>query len=319
MGFMVVVLSLGSLALMGLTTILFFVWSYQAHENARLLAPGAPLSNGPGVMIWSYFIPFVNLFLPYSAMKEVFSASDAAARAGDDEDYRLDSTGGTLLSVGWIVYVGTNIIISAMNSPWDALVIVRARDARHPSAVRVRQRRAQLRLVHLPEPPARPRHRPAGLPDAMIGYAGEMIWILGVHLWSSAALAGEVALGLPNGGQRVGELVELSKDCSATLRLEDGREFHMSTESMVSAWFLEGLEDAEGRLIVPPDGEGLVQVQGLTDSLTVRIDGRIMQVAPGALVPLPPGSAPRAAARAGLWAAARAHPGRARGDHALGV
>jgi hypothetical protein len=116
MGFMVVVLSLGSLALMGLTTILFFVWSYQAHENARLLAPGAPLSNGPGVMIWSYFIPFVNLFLPYSAMKEVFSASDAAARAGDDEDYRLDSTGGTLLSVGWIVYVGTNIIISAMNS-----------------------------------------------------------------------------------------------------------------------------------------------------------------------------------------------------------
>ncbi len=123
----------------------------------------------------------------------------------------------------------------------------------------------------------------------MIGYAGKMIWILGVHLWSSAALAGEVALGLPNGGQRVGELVELSKDCSATLRLEDGREFHMSTESMVSAWFLEGLEDAEGRLIVPPDGEGLVQVQGLTDSLTVRIDGRLMQVSPGALVPLPPG------------------------------
>lgn len=115
LGLALVGLSLGNLSLMGLTTILFFVWSYQAHENARLLAPGAPLSNGPGVMIWSYFIPFVNLFLPYSAMKEVFSASDAAARAGDDEDYRLDSTGGTLLSVGWIVYVGTNIIVSAMN------------------------------------------------------------------------------------------------------------------------------------------------------------------------------------------------------------
>ncbi len=115
LGLVLVGLSLGSLALMGLTTILFFVWSYQAHENARLLAPGAPLSNGPGVMIWSYFIPFVNLFLPYSAMKEVFSASDAAARAGEDEDDRPDSSGATLWLVGWIVYVVTNIIVSATN------------------------------------------------------------------------------------------------------------------------------------------------------------------------------------------------------------
>ncbi|MBK9371024.1 MAG: DUF4328 domain-containing protein [Deltaproteobacteria bacterium] len=99
---------------MGLTPILFFVWSYQAHENARLLAPGATLSNGPGVMIWSYFIPFVNLFLPYSAMKEVFSASDAAARAGDD-DLGRPGSGGPLWLGGWIVYVVTNIIVSATN------------------------------------------------------------------------------------------------------------------------------------------------------------------------------------------------------------
>lgn len=116
-----------------------------------------------------------------------------------------------------------------------------------------------------------------------------MSWLLGVLLWSSTASAGEVAVGLPNGGQRVGELVELSADCSATLRIEDGAEFHMGTESIASAWFLEGLEDADGRLLAPPEGLGLVQVQGLTDSLTLRVNGRIMQVAPGALVPLPPG------------------------------
>lgn len=116
-----------------------------------------------------------------------------------------------------------------------------------------------------------------------------MISILGVLLWSSSASAGEIAIGLPNEGQRVGELVALSEDCSATLRLDDGREMHMGTESMVSAWFMEGLEDAEGRLIVPPEGEGLVQVQGLVDSLTLRVNGGVIQVEPGTLVPLPPG------------------------------
>ena len=116
-----------------------------------------------------------------------------------------------------------------------------------------------------------------------------MSWLLGLVLWSSSTSAAEVAVGLPNGGQRVGELVGLYQDCSATLRLKDGRQLSMSTESMVSAWFLEGLEDAEGRLIVPPEGQGLVQVQGLTDSLTLRVNGRIMQVTPGTLVPLPPG------------------------------
>jgi hypothetical protein len=112
-----------------------------------------------------------------------------------------------------------------------------------------------------------------------------------VALWMllAGASAGEIALGLPSGGQRVGELVGLYQDCSATMRLPDGRELHMGTESIASAWLMEGLEDADGRLIVPPEGQGLVQVQGLTDSLTLRVNGRIMQLTPGALVPLPPG------------------------------
>lgn len=112
MGLALVGLSLGNLALLGLTTILFFVWSYQAHENARLLAPDATLSNGPGVMIWSYFIPFVNLFLPYSAMKEVFSVSDLAAQAAEDDDYSRASSGGALLLAWWIMYILSSIIVT---------------------------------------------------------------------------------------------------------------------------------------------------------------------------------------------------------------
>lgn len=116
-----------------------------------------------------------------------------------------------------------------------------------------------------------------------------MSWLLGVLLWSSPATARELALGLPGGGQRVGEVVGVYQDCSATLRLDDGRVVSMGTESVVSAWQLEGLLDDEGRLSTPPQGQGVVQIQGLVDSLTLRVNGRIMQVTPGTLVPLPPG------------------------------
>lgn len=104
--------SIGSLALLGLAPLSFFVWSYRAHENARLLAPYAPLSNGPGVMIWSYFIPFANLFLPYSAMREVYVASDTAARDEKGVEYELDSKGATLWLFTWIFFLTTNIVVS---------------------------------------------------------------------------------------------------------------------------------------------------------------------------------------------------------------
>lgn len=104
--------NLGTQAFVLLSVILFSVWSYQAHENARLLAPDATLSNGPGVMIWSYLIPVVNLFLPYSAMKEVFSVSDLAAQAAEDDDYSRASSGGALLLAWWIMYILSSIIVT---------------------------------------------------------------------------------------------------------------------------------------------------------------------------------------------------------------
>lgn len=116
-----------------------------------------------------------------------------------------------------------------------------------------------------------------------------MSWLLGVFLWCASASAAELAIGLPSGGQRVGELVSLDEDCSGTLRLDDGSTLTMGTESVETAWLLDGLVDAQGRLYTPPEGQGLVQVQGLTDSITLRVNGRIFQVSPGSLVPLPPG------------------------------
>lgn len=95
------------------TAILFFIWSYLAQQNARLLAPGAPFSHGPAVMVWSYFIPFVNLFLPYSAMREVFEASDAAARA-DDDDLSRSGSGGPLLLGWWLAHIVISLLVTVM-------------------------------------------------------------------------------------------------------------------------------------------------------------------------------------------------------------
>lgn len=112
LGLVLMGVTFGNLAISGLSGLLFFIWSYLAHENARSLAPGATLSYGPAVMVWSYFIPFVNLVLPYSAMREVFSASDAAAGAGDDDNYRLDRSGSALLLAWWLMHLVTSIIVT---------------------------------------------------------------------------------------------------------------------------------------------------------------------------------------------------------------
>jgi hypothetical protein len=113
LGWVIMGVGVSSMALYLFTAILFFIWSYLAQQNARLLAPGAPFSHDPAVMVWSYFIPFVNLFLPYSAMREVFEASDAAARA-DDDDLSRSGAGGPLLLGWWLAHVVSRLLVTVM-------------------------------------------------------------------------------------------------------------------------------------------------------------------------------------------------------------
>lgn len=54
--------------------ILFLVWKYRAAVNARLLDPSA-MKISPGLAVGSYFIPLVNLVLPYLAMAGIARAS----------------------------------------------------------------------------------------------------------------------------------------------------------------------------------------------------------------------------------------------------
>jgi hypothetical protein len=56
------------------TIILFAMWIYRANFNARSLG-AQDMKFTPGWSVGYYFIPFLNLWRPYQAMKEIWKAS----------------------------------------------------------------------------------------------------------------------------------------------------------------------------------------------------------------------------------------------------
>lgn len=63
-------------ALVYLTTVVFFlVWLYRSHNNLRAFYPSRRLDYSAGWAVGSFFIPFVNLVVPYRAVREVWQKS----------------------------------------------------------------------------------------------------------------------------------------------------------------------------------------------------------------------------------------------------
>lgn len=56
------------------TGILFLLWTYLANRNARSLG-ATGMKFTPGWAIGWYFIPILNLWKPYQALRETFKAS----------------------------------------------------------------------------------------------------------------------------------------------------------------------------------------------------------------------------------------------------
>lgn len=85
------------LALMVVSGILILRWIHRANYNARQLgAEGMEFS--PGWSIGYYFIPILNLWKPYQAMKEIWKASKAPS------DWRSQSTSG-ILPLWWFLWL----------------------------------------------------------------------------------------------------------------------------------------------------------------------------------------------------------------------
>lgn len=52
----------------------FLMWKFRANHNAAAIA-GRPLEISPGWSVGWYFVPIMNLFRPFQAMKEIYQAS----------------------------------------------------------------------------------------------------------------------------------------------------------------------------------------------------------------------------------------------------
>lgn len=86
---------------LALSIVLVGMWIHRAHAN--LHAAGlASLRYSPGWSVGWFFVPVLNLFKPYDAMRELWNASHGAAE-------RFDSPAPAQLPIWWGLWIGGNI------------------------------------------------------------------------------------------------------------------------------------------------------------------------------------------------------------------
>lgn len=85
--------------------IVLLMWIYRASFNARQLG-AEDMQFSPGWAVGWYFIPFLNLWKPYQAMKEIWQASANPA------NWRAESIP-SLLGWWWLFWVASNLVANA--------------------------------------------------------------------------------------------------------------------------------------------------------------------------------------------------------------
>jgi len=88
------------------SAILYFVWVRRSYRNLSTLQ-SKPTEYSSAWVIGSYFVPILNLFRPYTIMKEIWFGSQPEFSLEDESDYELyqrrSST--TFLNIWWAVFL----------------------------------------------------------------------------------------------------------------------------------------------------------------------------------------------------------------------
>ncbi|MEO8628335.1 MAG: DUF4328 domain-containing protein [Betaproteobacteria bacterium] len=85
--------------------IVLLMWIYRANFNARALG-AATMQFTPGWSVGWYFVPFVNLWKPHQAMREIWQAS------ANPHNWRDESVP-SLLGWWWFLWIVSNILGNA--------------------------------------------------------------------------------------------------------------------------------------------------------------------------------------------------------------
>ena len=88
--------SLLLLALEAAVYVLFLIWQYQAAKTAQLLL--LPARRSPGLGVGSWFIPIVNLWFPYQALRDCLPAGHR---------------GRSVVARMWAFYIATTVMLVA--------------------------------------------------------------------------------------------------------------------------------------------------------------------------------------------------------------
>lgn len=84
------------------TTVVFGRWIVHAHKNVRAMGAEG-LTVSPGWALGYFFVPIVNLWKPYRAMRELWGASHSPSSWGPAE-------AGTIVQLWWVCWLGGNMI-----------------------------------------------------------------------------------------------------------------------------------------------------------------------------------------------------------------
>lgn len=88
------------------TAIIFGMWIYRANLNSRGFG-AAGMRFTPGWSVGCFFIPILNLFRPFQAMKEIWQVS------GNPRRWETEPAGG-ILSLWWTLWILSNILGQAV-------------------------------------------------------------------------------------------------------------------------------------------------------------------------------------------------------------
>lgn len=90
--------------------VVFLLWVHRAYRNLRALGnPERLLNHSPGWAVGSFFIPFVNLYLPYKIVREIWDLSDPNVRTQDDLMFSQPG-GSPLLVVWWLSWIAIGVV-----------------------------------------------------------------------------------------------------------------------------------------------------------------------------------------------------------------
>mgnify|MGYP001207958483 CR=1 FL=1 len=89
-----------------ITYVLFLMWIHRAYRNVMVLH-NDELKYSPGWAVGSYFIPFVNLVLPFLVMREIWKGSSPHGKIEDRLAWKKEK-GSALLIFWWLFWLLSN-------------------------------------------------------------------------------------------------------------------------------------------------------------------------------------------------------------------